>query len=444
MTNGSSAPLRIAVLGAGGRGTLFGGIIRDFKDWARVAAVAEPRDAYRCFFARTHHLEKANIFKGWQDFCARPKMCDAVVLATMDRDHVGPAIACLEKGYHLFLEKPMATTLSDCQAIEAAQRASGKVVAVCHSLRYHRGFHTVKDLVDRGRIGRVITMNQIEQVSYWHQAHSFVRGNWGNEGRSTFMLLAKSCHDIDYMAYLIGAPCRRVASYGARSHFRAEHAPAGSTARCADGCAVERACPYSAIRQYVECGARARRQWPANVVSSVHTREAHLEAIRTGPYGRCVWRCDNDVVDHQVVAMEFAGDVTATFTMTAFTNGGGRKLRVHGAEGELAFDEKKIVLRRFGEKTAETIAIPRETGGHGGGDNRAIRSWLEAIHQGDPSRVLTSAQESLRTHRIVFAAEQSRREKRAVEIEEEAAESERVPLDASRGSEASSLSTRGG
>lgn len=397
---------------------MFGEILKKHPDQARVVAVAEPREAYRNRFVRAHRLDDAQVFHSWQDFCARPKMCDAVVLATMDRDHVGPAVACLRKGYHLFLEKPMATTLEDCQAIEAAQRASGKVVAVCHSLRYHRGFHTVKELVDRGRIGRLITMNQIEQVSYWHQAHSFVRGNWGNEGRSTFMLLAKSCHDLDYMAYLIGAPCRRVTSYGALSHFRAEHAPAGSTARCTDGCAVERACPYSAIRRYVECGASARRAWPANVVSPAHTREAHLAAIQSGPYGRCVWRCDNDVVDHQVVAMEFAGDVTATFTMTAFTNGGGRQVRLHGAEGELTFDETKIVIHRFGEKSAETIAIPRETGGHGGGDLRAMRSWLDAIQQGQPSLVLTNAQESLRTHRIVFAAERSRREKRAVEMTE--------------------------
>jgi predicted dehydrogenase len=410
--------ITVAIIGAGGRGQGFAELVKasGLAGLGEIVAVAEPRDAYREMLATKFALPEPRVFRTWQEFAAQPKMCDAVVISTMDRDHVGPAVACLEKGYHVLLEKPMAVSLEDCQAIEAAQRKAGTIVAVCHSMRYHKGFAKVKELIDAGRIGEVVTVDQLEQVAFWHQAHSFVRGNWGNEGRSTFMLLAKSCHDIDYICHLVGKPCRKVASFGALNYFTAANAPAGSTARCTDGCQVERECPYSAIRTYVE--ADHLDWWPADVCSPVHTREAHLEAVKTGPYGRCVYRCDNDVVDHQVVLLEFDGGVTATFTMTAFTQGGGRRVRVHGTEGTVDFDEEQVVLRTFADNNVETIALGAESGGHGGGDWRVVSSWLRAIRTGDRNLVLTDAQASLRTHTVVFAAERARREGRAVEVAE--------------------------
>jgi predicted dehydrogenase len=407
-------PLRVAVLGAGGRGTGFGRLLAERPMQAQVVAVAEPRDAYRDAFAAAHKLPASGVFRTWQEFLAGPPAYDAAVIATMDRDHAGPAVACLQQGKHLLLEKPMAATLDECRAIEAAQRKSGALVAVCHSMRYQKGHATFKEILASGRIGEIVSLDQLEQVAFWHQAHSFVRGNWGHEGRSAFMLLAKSCHDIDYIAHLVDQPCRRVSSFGALSYFNLAHAPAGSTARCTEGCAVESTCPYSAIRRYVD--AEHLDGWPACTVSPVHTREAHLEAIRTGPYGRCVYRCDNDVVDHQVVAMEFEGDVTATFTMTAFTQHGGRRIRVHGTEGEARCEEGRIVVRSFRTNDVETIEIGPETGGHGGGDTRVVRDWLAAVHAGNPALIRTSAQESLRTHTIVFAAERSRRERRTVDL----------------------------
>ena len=406
-------PIRVAVLGAGSRGQGFGNILADLPHLAQVVAVAEPRDAYREAFAAAHQLSPGQVFRTWQDFLARPPACEAVVVATMDQDHVQPAVSCLDQGLHLLLEKPMATSLEDCRAIEAAQRKSGRMVAVCHSLRYNKGFATLREIATSGRIGEIVSVDQLEQVTDWHQAHSFVRGNWGHEGRSSFMLLAKSCHDLDYIAYLIGRPCRRVSSFGALNYFNRAHAPAGATARCTDGCPVENTCAYSALKQYVHAD---RTCWPANVISDVHTREAHLAALRTGPYGRCVYQCDNDVVDHQVVALDFEGDITATFTMTAFTQRGGRQVRVHGTEGEVSFDEHTITVRSFRTKNVETIAVGAETGGHGGGDNRVVRDWVDAIRLEAPEMIRTTAQESLRTHTIVFAAERSRRENRTIEL----------------------------
>jgi predicted dehydrogenase len=403
----------IAIIGAGGRGAGFANIINDYKHLGEVVAVAEPRDDYRKHIQETCNIPDDMAFASWEDFFAKDKLCDAVVIATMDQDHVGPAVAAQEKGYHMMLEKPMAVSLEDCEAIAAAQKVKNVTTAVCHSMRYNKGFAIVKEIVDSGRIGKVVSLDQLEQVAFWHQAHSFVRGNWGNEGRSTFMLMAKSCHDIDYINYLIGKKCLSVSSFGALSYFNEANAPEGSTDRCTDGCAVESSCPYSAIKAYVHAN---REGWPAAVCSYDHSVEAHLEAIKSGPYGKCVYRCDNDVVDHQTVNMLFENDITATFTMTAFTLKGGRILRVHGTEGELRYDENEITIHSFLTENVETIKIGAEVGGHGGGDNRVIRSWLEAIHTGDVSKVTTDVHESLRTHKVVFAAEQSRLEKRMVEL----------------------------
>lgn len=417
-SNRQSSVKTVAIIGVGARGTYYGDLIAGYPHLGKVAAVVEPRKEYREGFAKVHGIPNDRQFADWHKFAAQPKICDAVVVATIDREHVGPAVACLKAGYDLLLEKPMATTLADCRAIEKAQRDNKAVVGVCHSLRYQKGFRRLVELVREGVIGRVITMDQIEQVRPWHQAHSYVRGNWGNEGRATFMLLAKSCHDIDYMAYLIGKPCLRVSSFGALTHFRADQAPSGSTARCTGGCAVEPQCPYSAIKQYVQGD---RETWPGNMVSYDHSQAAHLKAIRSSPYGRCVYQCDNDVVDHQVVNMEFEGDITATFTMTAFTADGGRRIRVHGTEGVLEFNEfgeAQIVLKTFRDQNVTRITIAPEIGGHGGGDSRVMYEWLQALRSRDASQIVANAQESLRTHTIVFAAEKARCEKRVVELAE--------------------------
>ena len=410
-----SGGISVAILGAGTRGQIFGASLADLPHRARVVAVAEPREAYRSAFAARHELPPERVFETWQEFAAQEPLCDAVVIATMDRDHVGPALMCLERGYHLLLEKPIAPTWEECRDVARAQARSGRLVAICHSLRYHKGFNAVKRLIDEGRLGDVVSIDQLEQIGFEHFAHSFIRGNWGNAGRATPMLLAKSCHDLDYIAWLAGGPCERVASFGALTHFTAAHAPIGSPERCIDGCPIEGSCAYSAIKQYVQAD---RTAWPASVISPIHTREAHFEAIAAGPYGRCVYRADNDVVDHQVVLMEFAGAITATFTVTAFTQGGGRRVRVHGTRADLWFDEETIHIRDFAGHDAQTIALGAEAGAHGGGDHRVVRNWLEAIRRDDPAWILTDVHESLRTHTIGFAAERARLEGRLVSLAE--------------------------
>jgi predicted dehydrogenase len=411
-------PSRIAILGAGGRGTHIGGAIHGLPHLATVVAVADPDSAKVAQLAGACGVPDTGRFASWQDFLASGLEVDGVVIATMDRDHVAPAVACLERGWHVILEKPMAPDLADCQRIEAAQRASGRFLTVCHSLRYQKAFRAVRDLVVGGAVGRIMTIDLLEQVGWAHQAHSFVRGNWGNSTRSAPMILAKSCHDLDYLAFLTGTPALRLTSYGHLSYFTRANAPAGAPARCSDGCPHESTCSYSALKAYVYTD---RVQWPAALCSPTdHSMAAHLAAVQTGPYGRCVWQCDNDVVDHQVIALEFPGEITATFTMTAFTQEGGRRLRVHGTHGVLEFHDhaQEITVTTFATGNVQRISVAREGGGHGGGDTRMVRDWLEALRHGDATGLVSTAQESLRTHAMAFAAERSRRERRPVELAE--------------------------
>jgi predicted dehydrogenase len=274
-------------------------------------------------------------------------------------------------------------------------------------------YRKVKEMIAAGAIGEVITIDQLEAVNPQHQAHSFVRGNWGNEARSTFMLLGKSCHDVDILMYLMGRDCVKVSSFGKLSHFTPANKPPGSPHRCTDGCPVESTCPYSSIKMYVN------GNWGNYLGLQRKSPEQRMEFVRTSPYGLCVYNTDNDVVDHQVVNFEFDNGATGTFTMTAFAMGG-RMLRVHGTHGEIMadIDKRTIRWRTFWDPTKdEMVDLPEETGGHGGGDDNVMSALVSAIRTGDQSRILTGTDESLRTHAVTFAAEMSRREGRVVSMD---------------------------
>jgi predicted dehydrogenase len=271
-------------------------------------------------------------------------------------------------------------------------------------------------LIDSGTIGDVVSLDQLEAVEHTHQAHSFVRGNWANESRSTFMLLAKSCHDLDVIDWLIDKPCRRVSSYGSLTHFRRENAPLGAPAFCLEGCPVEDSCPYHALKVYGPKGA-----WRGSGGFSDLSPQETIEQLQHSRFGRCVYQTDNDVVDHQVVAMEFDRGITATFTMTAFTPWGGRYVRIHGTKGylEVKVDQRTIDLWEFWKGNRHTVfEIAPDDGGHGGGDDRLMKDLILAVTRTDASRIRTSTSESLRTHRLVFASELSRRLGRMVELSE--------------------------
>jgi predicted dehydrogenase len=374
----------------------------------RVVAVAEADPLRRAAAAAAFAIPAEHVYADWAGLAAAPRLADAAIIATQDRMHRDPAVRLAGLGYHILLEKPMAPTEPEAADIAAAARRSGVILAVCHVLRYTPYTRLLKGLLDAGVIGRLISVDHLEPVGWWHQAHSFVRGNWRHEAESGPMLLTKSCHDIDWLVHMIGELPERVSSFGALTHFRASERPAGAADRCVD-CAVETSCPYSAKRLYEACLADPDRHfWPLGAVTAEPTGEALRKALHTGPYGRCVYACDNDVVDHQVVTMVFPGGATCAFTMSAFTPMEQRRTRLMGTHGYLEGDGGTVRHVDFVTGREQILDAGGPRTGHGGGDEGLTEAFLEAVASGDRSRLSSDASSSLETHRVVWAAERSR------------------------------------
>ena len=407
-------PVTAVVLGAGSRGSTYAGYAKEHPEQLQIIAVAEPRTDRMNILADELNIPDSGRFTSWEELLDRPRMADCVFVCTLDDDHTIPAIKAMELGYHVLLEKPMSNTEEECRAIVAAANKTGRTLAVCHVLRYTPFYMTLKKLIDEGRIGEVTTINQIENVGYWHQAHSFVRGNWRTVRETSPMILQKSCHDMDIILWLMGKDCRRVQSFGSLRHFCAENAPEGAPERCLDGCPHATACPYYAPALYMDMN---RTGWPVDVITTDMSAEGRRKALEEGPYGRCVYRCDNDVVDRQVVNLEFDGGAVATFTMTGLSADFCRQLKIFGTKGQIEANmgTKEIVLHCFGgEKETIFVDVGMEGSGHGGGDFGIMRDFIRVLRDGGESR--TGAAVSLQSHLICFAAEKSRTEHIVVEL----------------------------
>ena len=398
----------LAVVGAGMRGREYARLAEE-SGRGRVVAVAEPDPARRSAFRRTYAVEPAATFASWEELGAAGRLADVAVVTTQDRMHADPAVLLAGQGYHLLLEKPMAPTEGEARRIAEAVEAAGVIGAVCHVLRYTSYTRALKELIDSGRLGRLVNVQHLEPVGWWHQAHSFVRGNWRNTAESGPMLLTKSCHDLDWLAYLLGETPASVASFGGLTHFHPGERPAGAADRCLD-CAVESSCPYSAVRLYLGClEDDDRAHWPLGAVTGERSEPAVLQALRSGPYGRCVYDCDNDVVDNQVVAMQYASGLTATFTMTAFTPMQRRQTRLFGSHGCVEGDGRFLHVTDFRTGATEKVDTG-STGeaGHDGGDAGLVEALLAAVAAGDPTRLSSDMAASLASHRVVWAAERAR------------------------------------
>ena len=411
--------VKLIIAGAGSRGTGYAEFAQAYPDRLEIAGVAEPREFYRNEMVNKFKIPAENVYTGWQEMAKRKKFADGVIIATQDNMHTEPALKFARKGYHILLEKPMAPTAGECKRIVAAVQKNGIIFAVCHVLRYTAYTRKLKQILDSGVIGDIVSMQHIEEVGWWHQAHSFVRGNWRNEKESSFMLLAKSCHDVDWISYIMGQKCKAVSSFGSLKHFRKAEQPEGAASRCLD-CSCESACPYSAIKIYIKDRLeKGHTDWPVNVLTPVVNRENVLKALREGPYGRCVYECDNDVVDNQVVNMLFEGGRTAAFTMTAFANGG-RKTRIFGTKGEIYGDSSEIKVFNFLTRKTEISNTNASEGsilgGHGGGDGSLMESFVNAIANNDPSQILSGPEATLESHLMVFAAEKSRKAGRVITL----------------------------
>jgi predicted dehydrogenase len=449
-------PLCAILIGAGNRGyEAYGAYALAHPQQIRFVAVAEPNDVRRARFAQAHGIDGQHQFRSWENLLAQGKVADAALICTLDTLHADPAVAALEAGYEVLLEKPMATTLVDCMRLVQAAERTGRLLQVCHVLRYAPFFSTLHDIVASGRLGQIITVEHRENVTYWHMAHSYVRGHWRCSRTESPMILSKCCHDLDLLYWNLG-PCRRLNSCGSLLHDREENAPPGAPKRCTDGCPVAADCPWYAPRLYLDLipflhigrrspsawqrraaslasWARHRipglaskldyRGWPISTISEDSSPEARLRALETGPYGRCVYRCDNDVVDHQVVNMEMESGASAVLAMHGHSHREGRTMRYDGTQATLLgrsyVSEQVIEIHDHRSGTVETIrptSGPIGPTGHGGGDEALMAAFVRAVH--NPEQALTTARESLESHLMAFAAEHARVTGTVVQMEE--------------------------
>lgn len=407
--------VKLLVVGCGARGMGYAQYATKYPDKAQIVGVADPDDERRNRIGDMGNVAAEFRFRTWQEAAQQPRFADAVMICTQDSMHEGPAVAFAKLGYHILLEKPMAPEPEACKRIVAAVKEAGVYFAVCHVMRYTAYTQKLKKLLDSHVIGDIVSIQHLEPVGYWHQAHSFVRGNWRREDESSPMLLAKSCHDVDWLRYVMGRPCKQIQSFGSLIHFRPENAPAGAGKRCME-CPkeIESQCPYSALKIYLrDRFDKGELWWPLDILTLDVTEENLREAIKTGPYGRCVYACDNDVVDNQVVNFFFDNGTTASMTMTAFNEHSGRLTRIFGTRGYIDTDSNVIRVTDFlTDKTQEIDTGVENDGGilsgHGGGDFALMERFVTAVATNDPSLILSGVDDTLESHLMVFAAEKSR------------------------------------
>ncbi len=411
--NGS--PVTVAIIGLGARGKdAYAPFCEAFPDEMKLVAAADSDQEKLRYVMDRYSLRPENCFSSGEELLSKERLSDALMICTPDRTHVALALSAIEKGYHILLEKPISSDAEECIALERFAKEKKRIVFVCHVLRYTPFYQFIKNVVSSGKIGEPVSIMAIENVCYWHQAHSFVRGNWRNSKESNPMILAKSCHDMDLLVWLMGKNCKRVSSFGGLYHFRAENAPPGAAARCLDGCAAKKDCLYDVEKIYLDSafGARSGKPaWPTTVLAVDPTEENVISALHTGPYGRCVYYCDNNVVDHQVVNLEFDDGSTAGFTMCAFTSDGGRQIKIMGTRGDLVGDMNTniVTVGLFGrEKESYDITkFADDFSGHGGGDNAMLHEFVQHVRTGNEEG-LTAISQSIQSHLIALAAEESR------------------------------------
>jgi predicted dehydrogenase len=415
-------PLTVACIGCGARAQTYTQLAARRPDRFQIVAGADPVPER---VEKIRRISARADFRGFghaEELLAAGKIADVMIVATQDNDHFEHCRGALEAGYDVLLEKPIATRMPQVLEIQRLAARAGRRVMVCFVLRFAAFYRKAREIIDSGAIGQLVSIQASEGVGPWHQAHSFVRGHWAVAGESSPMIISKCCHDTDIMHWLVRRPCVRVASFGSLGFFRPEQAPAGAPGRCTDGCPVGDACPYNALRYTTDM----RAGWLAMAYD--RARDASTEEIvqwlRTSPWGRCVYRCGNDAVDRQVLALEFEGGVTGTFTMTAFDSG--RHLEIFGTRGVLKggetyrkhFGAHLVLLPHEGDPIRYTVQA--EDGGyelHGGGDAGLVNALFDEMTRPAGTPLEAGLDSTVQSHVIGFAAEQSRITGRTVDLE---------------------------
>ncbi|OPH51878.1 oxidoreductase [Paenibacillus ferrarius] len=423
-TNGQ--PITAIIVGAGHRSLLYASYASQYPDQLRIVGIVEPDPVRRQLTADKFGLTSECCFESVEQLVAGPRISEAAINGTMDHLHIQTTIPLLEAGYHVLLEKPIGTTEEEIYVLHQKAKEHNRIVMICHVLRYAPFYAEIRKRIEAGDIGEVVNIQTAEHVSYHHMAASFIRGKWNSkETCKSSMLMAKCCHDLDIISWMTGEiRPTRVSSFGGLMHFKAEHAPEGSGTRCLVDCKIEESCPYSAKKHYIEQGRWGFYVWENDYFGIAPTDEEKLDILRTSsPYGRCVWHCDNDVVDRQSVIVKFENGSTATHNMIGGASKPCRTLFIVGTKGEIqgTLEDGSFVVRhpdaRAGhEFTEERVTVNVTNDSHGGGDLLLVNDFVRVLRGENPSISSTSLEKSVYGHLIGFSAECSRLENRIVEI----------------------------
>ncbi|NCU04017.1 MAG: Gfo/Idh/MocA family oxidoreductase [Chitinophagaceae bacterium] len=405
-------PVTAVLIGAGHRGSIYADYATKNPNELQIVAVADNNPERRRRTSRKHNIAADNSYKDWKDVFIKPKMADAVIIATPDQLHTAPCLAALEAGYDILLEKPIAPTEEECRLILQKAKETGRIVGVCHVLRYSPYFRELKEVIDAGLIGEIISVQHMEPIEHIHMSHSYVRGKWRNSKMAAPIILAKSSHDTDIIRWLVNSPVHDVHCFGNLRWFKNSNAPEGSTERCTDGCKVEDICPYSALQIYY----RDRKRTYVFDLPEDEDEQGNyiLEQLKVTDYGRCVYRMDNDQPDHLTVNMLFENGTTAAFSMEAHVSYEGRKTRIMGSKGDIIGDMESFVLTDF--KTRKQTSWSLKTDAHGGGDHRLVKDWVQAVYQQNKDLLSSSIEVSVESHLMAFGAERSRQNRTIEDI----------------------------
>jgi predicted dehydrogenase len=413
--------ITLSIIGLGGRGRIYAANLKNNKD-VKIVALCDINQDILDTQGNTLNVASNMRFSSDADFFSKGKLSDALVISTGDRDHYGHAIKALNLGYNLLLEKPISPLLSECEEIEKLAKEKGLTIVVCHVLRYSGFYDTIKRTIDDNKIGDIVSIDITENVGYWHFSHSYVRGNWRNESGSGPSILAKCCHDLDMIHYLSGQKPISVFSIGSRTKFLLENAPEDSTNYCLDPCPVRKKCPYDARKIYYGF---TRHTLPLLIVKIKLITQMGKPRIKdlkkaliTSPYGRCVYKCDNDVIENQMVTVKLESGITANLHMNAFSKKCYRALHITGTKGEILGDDKdgRFKLNIFGGPSKVIKSKSGNFTNHLGGDSMLVKDFVDYLAYGHKSTRLSTIDVTMESHRMAFAAEISRKSGEQVTI----------------------------
>ncbi len=444
-------PITAVSIAVGDRGTIYGQFALKFPQKLKIIAVAEPNETRRENYARIHKISSNHCFSDWKELLNSKQIAKIAIIATPDQVHFEPAIKAMKLGYDVLLEKPMAVTVEDCIELVNTSKETGKILQICHVLRHTKFFRKIHEIIRSGRIGKIVNISLRENVSYFHYAHSFIRGNWNNRLKSSPMILSKCSHDFDILYWLINANPLKISSFGSLSHFGKENAPKGTPKRCSFDCPVASTCLYFAYRIYLDIipllhvskrGGNLSEKvksklilkfpsirklplfkqidnysgWPVSVITEDFSRKGKIKALNNGPYGRCVYFVDDhDVVDHQTVNFEFENGITATLTMQGYSHEEGRTIRIDGNKGtiigEFLLSKQEIVVYDSLSDYREVVLKFKMSDGHGGGDEKLMDAFINSVMDNktpNNRESITTAQVSLMSHLMAFASDEAR------------------------------------